>query len=158
LPEILYRLKDQNIILIIAGDGPEKENIQLQISNYQLQDKVRLLGWIPQNKVLDYFAISDIFLMPSEEEGFPHVLLESMVAGVPFVATDVGGVREMIPNAALPYIVESGDVAVASEKTKALLHLRGTPLRSLQQELMQWVRRYDIKKVAEKFSEIILAR
>ncbi len=156
LPEILNHLKDENVVLVIVGDGPEKKNIELNVAGQM--SKVRMLGWIPQNKVLDYFAIADVFLMPSEEEGFPHVLLESMAARVPFVATNVGGVKDMIPDSQLEYIAESGDLVALSEKIKSLLHLRAGSLRSLEQDLAEWVKQYDIKKVAEKFSEIILTR
>ena len=51
--------------------------------------------WIANRKIVDLHNGADVFIMPSIEEGFPRVLLEAMSMGLPFVATDVGGVRDI---------------------------------------------------------------
>lgn len=151
LPEILNTLRNENIVLLIAGEGPERENIQLLITNYQLQDKVRFLGPIPHSQLLNYYLLSDMFLMPSDEEGFPHVLLEAMAAGLPFVATDVGGVREIVPKEVYPYIVPAGDVVAMSNAIKKLLASSDsfTPL------LQEWVMRYDLSHAINQFKAVV---
>jgi glycosyltransferase involved in cell wall biosynthesis len=144
LPEILNRLKDQNVVLIIVGDGPERENLQLQITNYQLQDKVRFLGWVPQSQVLRYFTIADVFLMPSEEEGFPHVLLEAMAMGTPFIASDVGGVKETIPPEMSEYVVPLGNVEEFSKKLDNVISKSDKEIKELKFALMKGSQNYDI--------------
>ncbi|OGY65351.1 MAG: hypothetical protein A3A16_02795 [Candidatus Harrisonbacteria bacterium RIFCSPLOWO2_01_FULL_44_18] len=155
LPEILNKLRDENVVTVIIGDGPEKENIQLLITNYQLQDKVRFLGWIPNSELSGYYSIADVFIMPSEEEGFPHVLLEAMAVGTPFVAFDVGGVKEMLPPELLSYVVPLRNVDAFVAKIEETLRLSGDSYAKISEIEKKWVERYDIKKVARLFSSII---
>ncbi len=156
LPEILNELRDENIILVIVGDGPEKENIQLQITNFRLQDRVRFLGWIPQNEIMKYFVMADIFLLPSEEEGFPHVLLEAMAVGVPFAAFDVGGVREIIPPELRSYLAEDGDLKNLIRRIKELLDIDREKSDILRRSEAEWVKKFDIKYATERFKNLFL--
>ena len=151
IPEILKRLQDENIVLVVIGDGPERKALELQILNYQLQTKIRFLGWIPQNEIIKYFAIADVFIMPSEEEGFPHVLLETMAAGIPFVAFDVGGVREIALRGLEKNIVPRGDVKIFCERICGALSV-SHEYRTLFEER---VAEYDIENVAALFRERI---
>lgn len=159
LPEIAKKLNfiihNSSFVILIIGDGPERENIELGIRNYELRDKVRMLGWIPQNEVLRYFAIADVFIMPSDEEGFPHVILESMATGVPFVATDVGAVRDIIPPLMHNYLVKANDTEKFSLKIAEILSKKPEELEKIKQSLKDWVKRYDILNAINKFTELI---
>ena len=155
LPEILNKLRDENVVTVIIGDGPEKENIQLLITNYQLQDKVRFLGWIPNSELSGYYSVADVFIMPSEEEGFPRVLLEAMAAGIPFAAFNVGGVREIVPPELLLYVVSAGDIDAFVVKIKEILGLSSEARAKIGELEKKWAEKYDIKKVARLFSSII---
>ena len=77
--------------LVLVGDGPEKPQLQ-QISG----DGVMFAG--QQRDVSRFFAIADVMVLPSLTEGSPNVLLEAMACGVPSVATEVGGVPEIVSN------------------------------------------------------------
>lgn len=79
--------------LFIVGDGPERGRLSKLVSQLQITDKVSLVG--QQNDVQPYYALADVFVLPSHSEGTPNSLLEAMAAGVPVVATSVGGVPEM---------------------------------------------------------------
>ena len=154
LPEILKRLQDENIVLLVVGDGPERKALELQTINYQLQTKIRFLGWIPQNEIVKYFAIADVFMMPSEEEGFPHVLLEAMASGVPFVASNIGVVSDIIPQSMRDYLVAVGDVTTFSQKINKLIFEKPEALERMKQFLARWVVRYDLFIATNKFIEI----
>jgi len=156
LPEILKGLKEEKIVLVIAGDGPERINIEKKFENLGTAPKVRFLGNVPHENILNYFAIADVFLMPSEEEGFPHALLEAMAAGVPFVATKVGGVAEITPPAASAYLVNQGDMENFIKSVRLLLHLDESEKEKLRRSLRHWAGRYDLKLVAEKFKNLFL--
>ncbi len=155
LPEILNNLRSENVVLIIIGDGPERSNIQLQIANYKLQDKVRFLGWVPNREILNYFTIADLFIMPSEEEGFPRVLLESMVMGIPFVANNVGDVSGIIPAAMRDYVVKTGDTRQFTVKIKELLFKNPRELAKMKDLLMDGVKQYDISIIIKIFVDIL---
>lgn len=80
--------------LVIVGDGPERAMIESHIAELKLQDTVTLLGL--RRDVPAILAGSDLLLQSSISEGIPLTVIEAMAAGVPVVATDVGGLHEMI--------------------------------------------------------------
>lgn len=87
-----YQLPTTNFVII--GDGPERENLELLITKYQLQNKVILAGRLLE--AYKYLPAFDIFVLPSVKEGFPWALLEAMSAKVPVIAAAVGAVPEII--------------------------------------------------------------
>ena len=80
--------------LAIVGEGPERSALESAIRVRGLGNDVRLMGH--RNDVRPYYAAADLFVLPSRSEGSPYVLLEAMRAGVPIVATAVGGVPEIL--------------------------------------------------------------
>jgi len=102
---------DEDVIFIVCGGGPYKSKLEKEIDAKGLRDMVRLEGAVPNRKIPEYFAIADVFLMPSREEGFPRVLLESMAMNVPYIASDVGGVREITPDILADYIIGGFEVS-----------------------------------------------
>jgi glycosyltransferase involved in cell wall biosynthesis len=82
--------------LVIVGDGPEGSAIEKRIRELSLNDIVISAGF--QSNVAPYYQIADVAVLPSHSEGSPYALLEAMAAGVPIVATAVGGVPEIATN------------------------------------------------------------
>jgi glycosyltransferase involved in cell wall biosynthesis len=139
-------LKKTKAQFVIAGDGPYLQTLQAQIKKKKLVRWVKTLGSVPNKEVMKLYAQSDIFLMPSDEEGMPRVLLEAMASGVPFVASDVGGVRDIVSKSAQDFIVEKGDVDSFAEKIVQLIS--DEKLRDkLSKDGLQHVKQYDVKKV-----------
>lgn len=95
--------------LLVVGDGPELKALEATCHDLNLADRVSFLG--QQEDVSCYYAIADVFVLPSHSEGSPNVLLEAMDAGVPIVATLVGGIPEIVTNDQDALLVESHDVA-----------------------------------------------
>src|SRR3989344_9415902 len=85
-----------NIKLIIIGSGPEQKNLQLQINNYELQNKIILTGSIGDAAQL--LSAFDIYVCSSVKEGLPYSILEAMQASLPIVATNIGAIPEIITN------------------------------------------------------------
>ncbi len=88
-----------NSILVIIGDGPDLKKLNNLIFELKLQDKVMLLGGKKNASI--YLKAFDIFVLPSRYEGLPFGLIEAMQAGLPIVATQVGGVTELLENSGL---------------------------------------------------------
>ena len=86
--------KDKKIVFEIWGEGEEYSRLNSLISKYHLEDEVTLNGYAYNREEL--YCKFDIFLLPSRYEGIPYVILEAMSAGIPIVATDIGGVNEVI--------------------------------------------------------------
>jgi len=108
--------------LIILGDGPEKENYQLSIINYQLQDKVKLLGKVSHEKVFEYLQSAKMFVLNTGYEGLPHIVLEAMQAGCPVITTSVGGNPEVIRDGENGLLVEYNN---KEQLKSAILRLLG---------------------------------
>lgn len=91
-------IKNQSLFLII-GDGPEFNNLKSKIKNLGLENIIKTLGQI--DNAAKYLRALDCFVLPSLKEGFPYVLLEAMQAGLPIIATNVGGNKEALDEAGL---------------------------------------------------------
>lgn len=83
----------ERLMLFVVGDGPERERLQAQSRAHGLESIVRWLGEQPAEQILAAF---DLLVLPSRYEGMPYVLLEAQRAGLPIVASDVGGVEELL--------------------------------------------------------------
>ena len=100
---VLSEIKDsyKNLKYIIVGKYDQKEykRIEKMISEKKLTDIVKITGFIAESELTDYYLTSDIFIMPSRQEGFGIVFLEAMVCGVPVIAGNRDGSRDaMIDN------------------------------------------------------------
>lgn len=93
--------------LVIAGDGPERANLEFQRKRLGIEDIVILAGY--QSDVRPFYALADLLVLPSHSEGSPNVLLEAMSAGLPIVATDAGGIIEIASDGVTALIVPKRD-------------------------------------------------
>lgn len=82
-----------DMYVAIVGEGEERASLENAIAKYDLEDRVKLFGFVPANEVLRGF---DTFALPSIKEGLPYVLLEAKMAGLPIVANRVGAVGEIL--------------------------------------------------------------
>ena len=83
-----------HIHAIVMGEGTERANLEKQIKEFGLENHISLLGFIPDAKI--YLKAFDAFVLPSVKEGLPYSLMEAMAAGLPVIATNVGGIPDLI--------------------------------------------------------------
>jgi glycosyltransferase involved in cell wall biosynthesis len=108
-----------DVQLVIAGDGPERPSLEALAARLSLTDRVHFLGW--RTDVPDILSVLDVFCMTSRWEGCPMVLLEAMAMRKPVVATDIGGVREIVVSGETGLLVPLDDVeAMAAALTRLL--------------------------------------
>jgi len=155
LSYIADKLKEKNTIMIVIGDGSDAKQLKLKIKNIGLESHTRFLGWIPNNELASYYNLADIFIMPSDEEGFPHVILEAMAYNVPFVATNVGGVKDIIPKEINNYLVDAGDIDLFIKKIEELLNLKVKDLSLIKKALGKHAENYDLPMVIEIFKKML---
>ncbi len=84
------------VSLVVAGDGPEREELERRASELGLDGRVRFLGSVPRDAVLRLFHAADASVLPSAWENFPHTVVEALAVGCPVIATAVGGVPEVV--------------------------------------------------------------
>jgi glycosyltransferase involved in cell wall biosynthesis len=115
------RAEDPCWRMVIAGDGPMREQMQLRIAELGLDDAVTMLGEVPNGPELwELYRRSQIFLHVSFTEGLPQVLLEAQAAGVPVVGTDVGGVAEALGDGTYGLLIPPADAAAAIEAVQRI--------------------------------------
>ena len=118
-------LRDIPIKLILVGDGPTRKDVENAIQNMNLKESVRLLGY--RQDIPELLAASDIFLLTSLNEGIPVTIIEAMMAGLPVVATEVGGVSELVVKDETGLLVppqNPGEIARALHRLAADSELR----------------------------------
>jgi len=86
----------EKVTLTIVGDGPERFNLEQQVSKSGLSDKVIFTGWVDQKETFDYYSQADIFCFPSIREFGGAVVLEAMSCGVPCIVVNNGGIGEYV--------------------------------------------------------------
>ncbi len=85
------------VCLTLLGDGEQRDELEEEVKRLELHDHVALAGYVaPGPSLSAYFESADLFVLPSLSEGVPKVLLEAMAHGLPIVATEVGGVPDLI--------------------------------------------------------------
>lgn len=106
--------------LLLVGDGPDRGRIEQEIRSLGLERAVVLSGQVPSAE--PYYGIADIAALSSLTEGSPNALLEAMAAGIPVVATRVGGIPEIVNDGESALLIEPQD---RKAMTRALAALAG---------------------------------
>lgn len=107
--------------LLVVGDGHLAHPLAERARALGLAGRVRLLGPLPQEELLQAYAACDAFVLPSEYEAFGIVLLEAMAAGKPCIATRTGGVGEVVQHGKTGLLVPVGDARALGEALRRVL-------------------------------------
>jgi N-acetyl-alpha-D-glucosaminyl L-malate synthase BshA len=105
--------------LDLVGDGPERGAAEALVKSLGLQNDVRFYG--EMDDPADLYRSSDVFLLPSESESFGLAALEAMACGVPVVASDVGGIPDVVKDGETGFLAPVGDVIAMAEAARRLL-------------------------------------
>lgn len=150
--EIFYRIqKEIPAILIMVGEGPEKEASELLCITLGIQDKVRFLGNSSEiNKIL---CFSDLFLLPSEKESFGLAALEAMASGVPVISSNTGGLPEVNDNGVSGFLSNVGNV---DEMAKNAISILQSPeqLEKFKRQAKATARKFDTKNIVPMYEEV----
>ncbi len=119
--EILYRLREDSypIKLLLVGDGPDRVPAEHLARELGVHEDVRFLG--KQEAVEDILSIADVFIMPSGSETFGLAALEAMSCGVPVVASNIGGLPELIDHGVNGFLCPLDNVDAFSERVRQII-------------------------------------
>ncbi|ANS73301.1 glycosyl transferase [Paenibacillus yonginensis] len=151
--------KFPNAILLIGGRGPLRAELESRIADYGLSSKVRLLGYIPDEELPAYYQAADMFVVPTQAlEGFGLITVEALAAGLPVMATPIGGNREILSAFRPELLFKSADSAdIADGLIRMLSNRRLLPdreqCRSHVLEKYTWAGVAD--QVQERFYEAL---
>ncbi len=105
--------------VVLAGEGPERNALERLCASLGLSNTVLFVG--QQRDLRPYYSLADLLVLPSHSEGSPNVLLEAVAAGIPVVATAVGGVPEIVANESSALLVEKRDTRAMARAIERLL-------------------------------------
>ncbi|HEY2150848.1 MAG TPA: glycosyltransferase [Vicinamibacterales bacterium] len=106
-------------IFLVAGDGELRAELEARAATLGIREQVRFLGWRRDLEVL--YGATDVFLLTSRNEGTPVALIESLAAGCAAVATDVGGVRDVVSSTQVGLLAPAGDGVSLARHVNTLL-------------------------------------
>lgn len=143
-------LKNQPFVFRIIGDGPEWQTLESFISREKLTN-IELIGAVsnPETHLQQY----DILVIPSVKEGLPYVLLEAMAAGIPVIATTVGGIPEIIQSGINGILVPPRDPRLLAEQI--IMLKRNPELRArIAHAAQETIKKYSLKKMLVEINKI----
>lgn len=140
-------------LVIAGGDGDASDDLRAQVKALNLGERITFSGEYTREDLVKLQYRSDIFLLPSFNEGMSNSLLEAMAGGLPVLMTPTGGAEELIQNGENGYIVKFGDARDIAEKVEKLLQdpkLREKMGKKSREkaESMSW------EKVADEYHEM----
>ncbi len=151
LPDLARCAQKKNAVLVVVGDGPDRRWLEQTLAAKGLADAVRVVGDVPNRSLAPYYGAADVFVMPSREEGFPHVVLEAMAYGVPLIVSDAGAVKEIVPPQLRPSVIPEGETSLFCKKMEELLDLTPENKKAIADVERAWVARFDITNVLPIF-------
>ncbi|HEY4412105.1 MAG TPA: glycosyltransferase family 4 protein [Gaiellaceae bacterium] len=104
-----------DVILVIAGDGDERVSLEERTEELGLGPRVRFVGPLARDRVLELFRAADASILSSSWENFPHSVVEALAVGTPVLATAAGGVAEVVRDGENGLLVAAGDSAGLGE-------------------------------------------
>jgi N-acetyl-alpha-D-glucosaminyl L-malate synthase BshA len=137
--------------LLLVGDGPERANVEKMCRDLKICNDVEILGKLKNPTEALY--ISDLFLLPSETESFGLVALEAMALGVPVIASNTGGIPEVVEQGVSGYLSNVGDVNEMATNAIFLLENHEVHLKFKDAAKKQALQ-FDIDKILPKYMAV----
>ncbi len=111
----------ENVKLLICGTGPLEKNLKRKVQSLKLEDRVVFGGFVTHDDLPKYLAASDIFIRPSRSEGMGNSFIEAMAAGLPVIATPVGGIPDFLKDGETGLFCEVDNPKSVAQKVEKLI-------------------------------------
>ena len=146
----------QDVVLVLLGEGEAKQSLQKRANKLGIGPKVYFLGDV--NNPYSWMSHSDCFVLPSQREGFPNVLLEAMACGCPVISTDCqSGPSEIIENKKSGILVSVGDVKKIAEAIEKVLTDKSFTKKMVKHALLR-IEKFSIKNIIPQYEKIIFKK
>ena len=152
----------ENAMLVIAGDGPLREELQRQADKVMRETgkKIVFLGAKTHEELKKIYASADLFVMPSitakdgDKEGFGLVILEAFASGLPIVASRSGGITDIVKDGVNGFLVEEKDAGGMAEQIDRLLKDEEI-YNKMQTEAKKSAQQYDYRQIAARYAQFL---
>ncbi|MFT5142446.1 MAG: N-acetyl-alpha-D-glucosaminyl L-malate synthase BshA [Rhodothermales bacterium] len=145
------RKEGHAIKLLLVGDGPDRIPCEHLARELGVVEDIRFLG--KQEPVEEILSIADVFLMPSGSETFGLAALEAMACGVPVVATDIGGLPELIVEGVTGFMTPLGDLDGMTDRVRALLLNEELHAKMAQASRARAVDVFDVERIIPAYEQ-----
>lgn len=149
--------KNPRLVFLVVGKGPDFEKVKEEIEQLGIQEKLRLMGFISDDILPFYYNVADFFVLPSKSgEGLPLVALEAMACGLPVIATNVGGISEVMKKDYGKLVPPNSPDALAQailEFSQKELSAIKKDLRALIEQKYSWDK--NVEKLVKIYEELI---
>lgn len=145
------KLRKEDIVFVLAGDGPKRKEYEELTEEMDLSDKVKFLGWRADTPRL--YQASDILVLPAEGEGLPGVVMEAMSYGVPCVASNIPCIPDLTENGKSGYLCDKDNAEEFAARIKQLLKNKDA-LENMSRESLKKIKAFEWDKVINKYKNM----
>ena len=155
---LVEAMKGIDALLIIVGDGPLRKDLENQA--FEIKERVQFLGAKTHEELKVIYASADVFVCPSvtakdgDQEGFGLVMLEAMASGLPVVASNSGGITQLIIDEVNGLLCKEKCIDEIANKTKCILDDKELQYKIIK-NIQNMIREYDYSMIAQKYINIV---
>jgi glycosyltransferase involved in cell wall biosynthesis len=146
--------RNADISLVLAGEGPYRERLERHAQELGLDKRARFLGPLPRQTVFELLRAADAALLSSSWENFPHMVVEALLVGTPVLATDAGGVTEILRDGWNGLLAPVGDVEALAAVIRRFID-DPTLQERLRADTVQSVAQFAPEAIFERLEELL---
>ncbi len=154
LVELAAKLGEDAPDFFLAGDGQDLPALRANIAERGLENRIHLLGWIGPEEKIFHLKKADVFILPTYRDGYPNALLEAMASGLACLASETGGIRDMIRHGETGLLVKPGAVEQMAEALRLLMRDAALRKRLGQAAREQVLRENNLSRAVELFEHL----
>jgi len=144
----LFIKANKNIYFLVVGEGPSKQEIQDILFSHGISERLCFTGVLGPSQLADAYHAMDVFAFSSKSETQGMVLTEAMAAGIPVVALDASGVREVVQNETNGRLLQEETPETSAAALKELVDLPSTKIQALKQGALATAHEFSMRQTA----------
>ena len=141
---------------VFIGDGPMRAELERRVRGLRLKDRIRFLGHLHYDSMMDAMSSIDLFVLSSDLEGMPLVILQAMGLGRPIVSTDVGGVGDVLENGKTGILVPPRDPVALAEAMIGIMGNRSEALEMVRRSRLRFEDLYTLERMVAAHERLYL--
>jgi glycogen(starch) synthase len=138
----------------VVGTGAHRTELDLLAEELQVSDLISYVGMVPYDQLERSYQYADVFVLTSLSEGMPSVILEAMGAGLPIIASDVGGNNEIVHEGENGFLIKGDDIDLLAEKITLLIN-DAAIREQMGKKSREYALEYDWKNIMSKYDSLI---